>query len=76
MGVRHGPRGQVVRLLKLVFHFIFNPTKHNTDTLASSGEAPSKIGQSLTEAISYQVRPAASCHRALRTLHWRGLACT
>jgi hypothetical protein len=57
MGVRHGPRGQVVRLLKLVFHFIFNPTKHNTDTLASSGEAPSKIGQSLTEAISYQVRP-------------------
>ena len=57
---------QVVRLLKLVFRFVFNPNTYSTDTLASSGDAPSKIGQSLSEAISYQVRCPLPPATALR----------
>lgn len=41
--------------MKLVFRLVFNPNTYSPDTLASSGDAPSKIGQSLSEAISYQV---------------------
>eukprot|EP00238_Polyblepharides_amylifera_P008734 CAMPEP_0196575730 /NCGR_PEP_ID=MMETSP1081-20130531/5149_1 /TAXON_ID=36882 /ORGANISM="Pyramimonas amylifera, Strain CCMP720" /LENGTH=942 /DNA_ID=CAMNT_0041894123 /DNA_START=301 /DNA_END=3129 /DNA_ORIENTATION=+ len=46
---------KVVRLLKLVFQFVFNPTEFDKDQLASSGGAPTAIGQSVSEAISYQV---------------------
>ena len=72
---------QVVRLLKLVFRFVFNPNTYSTDTLASSGDAPSKIGQSLSEAISYQVRCPLPPATALREPYSRvpardnGLGC-
>mmetsp|Transcript_32529 Transcript_32529/g.62490 ORF Transcript_32529/g.62490 Transcript_32529/m.62490 type:complete len:1018 (+) Transcript_32529:392-3445(+) len=46
---------RVVRLVKLVFQFIINPQDYDAQNLASSGGAPSAIGQSLTEAITYQV---------------------
>jgi hypothetical protein len=61
---------QVVRLLKLVFRFVFNPNTYSTDTLASSGDAPSKIGQSLSEAISYQVHQPSLLSRARVGQRW------
>ncbi|KAK3287662.1 hypothetical protein CYMTET_4844 [Cymbomonas tetramitiformis] len=46
---------KVVRLMKIVMTKYFNPNQFEKESLASSGGAPSAIGQTLAEAISHQV---------------------
>eukprot|EP00240_Pyramimonas_obovata_P000044 CAMPEP_0118927152 /NCGR_PEP_ID=MMETSP1169-20130426/4683_1 /TAXON_ID=36882 /ORGANISM="Pyramimonas obovata, Strain CCMP722" /LENGTH=1094 /DNA_ID=CAMNT_0006868857 /DNA_START=516 /DNA_END=3797 /DNA_ORIENTATION=- len=48
---------KMLRVLRYFFDYLFKPANReaNKDQLASSGQAPSSIGESLSNAVSYQI---------------------